>query len=94
MIRTIVQLGKSWTILFFIVGIGFVVGYLSYSNTDQLVIPDQELPTRENDLGSFKDFTLNFSILDDERYRSLQIFGENPVDIGITGERKNPFAPL
>ena len=91
MIRILVQLGKSNMILGFIIGIGFVVGYLSYSGLDQPIVIDQ---APVDDLEAFKDFTLDFSILDDGRYKSLEVFGENPVDIGITGERKNPFAPL
>lgn len=94
MARIILQLGRSKVILSFIVGIGLIVGYLSYSNLDEPVIPDQEFAGRGASLESFRGFTLDFSILDDERYKALEIFGENPVDIGITGERKNPFAPL
>ena len=80
-------------ILSFIVGIGLVVGYLSYSNLDVPIESDQG-SSQGDDLASFRSFSLDYSILDDQRYKSLEVFGENPVEIGITGERKNPFAPL
>ena len=32
--------------------------------------------------------------IDDKRYKGLELCGENPVDPGITGEIKNPFAPF
>ena len=75
---------------------GLVFGYLGYSQADDpiagLLIDQPSIKTE--DLDSFKNLKIDFSVLDDERYRELEIYGENPVDPGIVGERKNPFAPL
>ena len=89
----ILQLGRSRLILSFIVGVGLIAGYLGYSASD-IIVPDQGLIESVDTLESFRDFTLDFSILDDERYKALEVFGENPVNIGITGEKKNPFDPI
>ena len=72
-----------------------VFGYMSYSTADDPTVGlllDE--PIKKDDLESFKTFKIDFSILEDERYKSLEIYGENPVDPGIVGERKNPFVPL
>ncbi len=91
--RLITQLGRSKVILAFIIGIGLIAGYLGYTSQDVPIVIDVPVE-RDTDIESFRNFTLDFKILNDERYKSLEIFGENPVDPGITGERKNPFAPF
>ena len=89
------QLGESKVMLVFIVIIGAIVGYLSYSNSDAPVIPNSlDLSHRSNSLESFADLNIDFSILENEVFKSLEIFGENPVSPGITGERLNPFLPI
>lgn len=78
-----------------IISMGVIFGYLSYPSPEELAIGLIDEPVgREDDFKYFEGFVMDLSLLDDERYKSLQIFGENPVDPGITGERKNPFAPL
>lgn len=95
MARLIIQLGRSRTILSFIIGMGLVLGYLSYSQTDEPVVETgNEVIVSKEELESLKNFSIDFSILSNETYKTLEIFGENPVDPGITGERVNPFAPL
>ena len=75
----------------FIVFIGFAVGYLYYGQTSEtLVVETIELDPR---LQIFSDITVDYSILDDERYKSLEIFGEIPVNPDITGKR-NIFSPI
>ena len=91
--RIIAQLGQSRIILFFIVMIGAIIGYLNYSGSDVGLLPDEPL-IRKDDLDSFADFWIDFSILEDERYKTLEIFGESPVNPGITGERRDPFLPI
>jgi len=91
--RLIVQLGQSKVILVFIAIVGLIVGYLNYSGADPLVLPEGPIIRKDN-LDSFKSFTIDFSILDNEVYKSLEIFGESPVSIGITGERRDPFVSL
>ena len=74
---------------------GVVFGYLSYSGMDQLVVETgTEVSANKEELESLKNFSIDFSILNNETYKTLEVFGENPVDPGITGERINPFAPL
>ena len=94
--RLIIQFGRSKLIISLVIGVGLVFGYLGYSQADDpiagLLIDQPSIKTE--DLDSFKNLKIDFSVLDDERYRELEIYGENPVDPGIVGERKNPFAPL
>ena len=94
--RLIIQFGRSKLIIYLVIGVGLVFGYLGYSQADDpiagLLIDQPSIKTE--DLDSFKNLKIDFSVLDDERYRELEIYGENPVDPGIVGERKNPFAPL
>jgi len=95
MTRIIIQFGRSKIIIGLIIGIGMIFGYMSYSQADD---PTTEflgnVAPSKNDLESFNNFKMDFSILEDERYRALEIYGENPVDPGIVGEINNPFKPL
>ena len=73
----------------------FAVGYLYYSQfiqPAQLPIGPGPLSERD-DLTMFKDLTIDFSILDDARLKSLKVFGESPVKPGVTGKR-DIFAPF
>ena len=93
--KFIIQLGESMVMLTFIVIIGAIVGYLSYSGLDIPLIPENpDLLQKTDSLESFANLSIDFSILENETFRSLEIFGENPVNPGITGERINPFAPI
>lgn len=96
MSRLVIQFGRSKIILGLIVGIGFIFGYLNYSQSDDPlmgILPEEPL-ARRDDIESFRNFKIDSSILEDERYKSLEIYGENPVDLGVIGERRNPFAPF
>lgn len=78
-----------------IISAGIVFGYMSAPGVEEIGVGlIDDVIIIKDDLKSFEDFDLDFSIFDNESYKSLEIFGENPVDPGITGERKNPFAPL
>jgi hypothetical protein len=95
MTRLIIQFGRSNIILGLIIGVGLISGYLSYSQSDDPTVAfTANEQVVKDDLSAFDNFKIDFSILDDENYKALQIYGENPVDPGITGERLNPFAPL
>lgn len=95
MVRLIIQLGRSRVILSFIIVMGIILGYLSYSGMEELVVGSgAEIVSSKEELESLKNFSIDFSILSDKVYKTLEIFGENPVDPDITGERINPFAPL
>lgn len=82
---------QSKVILGFIIFIGFAAGYLYYSQTSETFV-NTSLPL-DPDLQYFEDTKLDFSILSDERYKALEIYGEVPVDPGVTG-RRNIFAPI
>lgn len=95
MARLIIQLGRSKVILSFIIGMGLILGYLNYSQVGgSLIEAGTESVVKKEELESLKNFSIDFSILSNEEYKTLEIFGENPVDPGITGERINPFAPI
>ena len=82
---------QSKVILGFIIFMGLAAGYLYYGQTsDTLVAEPVEL---DSSLQAFSNITVDLSILDDERYKSLEIFGEIPVNPGITGKR-NIFTPI
>jgi len=82
---------QSKVILGFIIFIGFASGYLYYSQTSETIVDTGSVPLDSN-LRYFEKAKLNFSILEDERYKSLELYGEVPVDPGVTG-RKNVFKP-
>ena len=93
--RFITQIGRSGPILVFIIIIGLVLGYLDYYGSEPFVFPDDfDLSKGGHSIESLANFNLDFSILDNKSYKSLEIFGENPVDPGVTGERRNPFVSL
>ena len=83
------------SIMILILVVAFAIGYLYYS---QSIVPAQ-LPinpppiSAKDDLLMFKDLTIDFSILDDTRFKSLRTFGESPVRPGVTGKR-DLFAPF
>ena len=84
---------KSIALLILVVA--FAMGYLFYFQfiqTAQLPIEPAPLSAKD-DLAMFKDLTINFSILDDPRFKSLKVFGESPVRPGVTGKR-DIFAPF
>lgn len=83
---------QSKVILGFIIFIGFAAGYLYYSQTSETIV-DIGIKQIDPDLEYFENTKLDFSILDDERYKVLEIYGEVPVDPGVTG-RRNIFEPI
>ena len=83
---------QSKVILGFIIFMGFAVGYLYYSQTSETLV-DVGVIEIDPSLEYFNNAKLNFSILDDERYKALESYGEVPVEPGVTG-RKNIFAPV
>ena len=74
--------------------LGIIAGYLFFSMTIQGSKEGIPLPVIADDtLSKFKDLSLDFSIFDDARFKSLKIFGESPVQPGPTG-RLDIFAPF
>lgn len=84
---------RSITLLILVVA--FAIGYLYYSQSIQTAeIPINPSPvTERDDLSMFKDLTIDFSVLDDSKFKSLRVFGESPVKPGVTGKR-DIFAPF
>jgi hypothetical protein len=77
-----------------IIALGIIAGYLFFSLTIQggeMGIPPPVLT--DDSLSKFKDISLDFSIFDDARFKSLKTFGESPVQPGPTG-RADIFAPF
>lgn len=83
---------ESKVILGFIIFIGVAVGYLFYSQSSEILI-DLGAGDIDPNLQYFESAKLDFSVLNDERYKALEIYGETPVNPGVTG-RKNIFAPI
>ena len=86
---------QSALIVAMIIVLGFAVGYFYYS---QWAVPARvpiELPpvTERDNLKMFDNLKIDFSILDNKQYRKLEIFGELPVNPGVTG-KKDLFAPI
>ena len=77
-----------------IIVLGVIAGYLFFSLIIQGTEVEIPLPvTTDDTLSKFKDLSLDFSIFDDARFKSLKIFGESPVQPGATG-RVDIFAPF
>ena len=83
------------SMMLLILVVAFAIGYLYYSQSIQPAqLPIDPIPlSARDDLVMFKDLTIDFSILDDTRFKSLRVFGESPVKPGVTGKR-DIFAPF
>ncbi|GEM_PF-1641850 len=75
--------------------LGFALGYFYYSQwAVPARVPVEPPPVAgRDDLNKFQNLKIDFSILDNKKYKALQIFGESPVNPGITG-KKDLFAPF
>ncbi len=72
---------------------GLFAGYVYYVNAPSEIIIDQSLSGRTDDLKALENIGINFSSLDVNKINDLSVFGEYPVDPGVTGKR-NIFAPF
>ena len=86
---------QSFLIAALIVGVGFAVGYFYYSQwAVPAKVPIEPPPVAgRDDLKTFGNLKIDFSILDNKKYKTLEIFGESPVNPGATGKR-DIFAPI
>lgn len=85
----------SPVILLAIVALGLILGYFYYASVlkdEAVTIPAFEIPADDN-LAKFKDIKLDFSFVDDLKFGALKIFGESPVQPGVTG-KTDIFAPF
>ena len=82
---------QSKVMLGFIIFMGLAAGYLYYSQTSEILTVEPVV--LDASLQAFADITVDSVILSDERYKSLEVFGEIPINPGITGKR-NIFSPI
>ena len=73
--------------------IGLVVGNFYYSSFTSETFVTPALNGQVDDLSGFEDINLDVSDLQKNQINSLRIFGEYPVNPGLTGKR-NLFAPI
>lgn len=87
--------GFNRTLALLIIIVGFAGGFLYYSQIASPGIePIPPVPVSANDnLGSFRDFDLNFDFVNAAEYKNLKTFGEFPVTPGTLG-KKDIFAPF
>lgn len=89
------QQNQSLLMLVMIILLGLVLGYFYYSS---YVVPALApiLPppiAQTDDLKAFEGLQIDFGILTNKKFQTLQIFGESPVNPGATG-KKDLFAPI
>jgi len=86
---------QSVLIVALIIVLGFAAGYFYYSQwAVPARVPVEPPPVAgKDDLKKFENLKIDFSILDNNKYRALEIFGESPVNPGVTG-KKDIFAPI
>ena len=89
------QNNQSRQIACLIIVIGFAVGYFYYSQwAVPARVPVEPPPiTGRDNLKMFENLKIDFSILDNKKYKILEVFGESPVNPGTTG-KKDMFAPI
>ncbi len=86
---------QSTLIVILIVVLGFAVGYFYYSQWSvpaRTLIEPPPVAGKDN-LRLFENLKIDFSILDNKKYKALEVFGESPVNPGVTG-KKDIFAPI
>lgn len=86
---------QNLLILVMIVIMGIALGYFYYSSyVVPAMIPVPLPPIEQNDdLKAFEGLQINFGILTNKKFQTLQIFGETPVNPGATG-KKDIFSPI
>jgi hypothetical protein len=86
---------QTTLIVALIIVLGFAVGYFYYSQwlVPARVVTEPPSVTGRDDLKKFENLKIDFSVLDNKKYKALEIFGESPVNPGVTG-KKDIFAPI
>ncbi|KKT82501.1 MAG: hypothetical protein A3B99_03055 [Candidatus Yanofskybacteria bacterium RIFCSPHIGHO2_02_FULL_44_12b] len=88
-------MGQNKILLIIIILLGLVAGYFYY--TEAAGEPDPPIPLpidiEKDDLKSAANINLDFSVFENETYKTLIQFGESPVKPGNTG-KTNVFAPI
>ncbi|HYU64771.1 MAG TPA: hypothetical protein VEK36_00680 [Candidatus Paceibacterota bacterium] len=83
---------QSNLISYLIIALGLVGGYVFQS---QFIAPPSPpvLPAAGKEIQELKKLKIDFKALENEQYRSLQVYGELPVNPGLSGKR-DLFAPF
>ena len=86
---------QNLLILALIILLGIALGYFYYSSyVVPALVPVLPPPIAQtDDLKAFEGLQMDFSILTNKKFQTLQIFGESPVNPGATG-KKDLFFPL
>ena len=81
--------------LIMILLVGIALGYFYYSSYVMPALTPIPPPpiAKTDDLKAFEGLQIDFSILANKKFQSLQIFGESPVNPGATG-KKDVFVPF
>lgn len=83
------QQTQNSLILVMIVLLGIVVGYFYYSSyVVPAMVPVPPPPiAHADDLKALEGLKIDYGILTNKKFQSLQIFGELPVNPGATGKK-------
>ena len=82
---------KSPLILYLIILLGFVLGYVYSSQTDPTAnVPPIDAKYQASSIKSLASLKIDFSILTKQQFQDLRVFGDYPVQPG-TGGNSNPF---
>ena len=83
---------QSRVIEYLLLLVGFIGGYIYYSQlmTEGPAIPP--LPTVKSDIVKLKSLEIDFDALEDDSLSDLELYGDDPVLPGQTGH-KNIFVP-
>lgn len=89
--------GQNKIILYLIIILGFIAGYYynsTFNNPEAIPLPASILQKKKgaDELAPFRNLKIDFGILDNSRYKKLQVFGQQPVEPGQAGKR-DIFAP-
>ena len=89
------QQTQSLLILVMIILLGIAIGYFYYSSYVMPTLAPVLPPpiAQKDDLKAFEGLQIDFGILTNKKFQSLQIFGESPVNPGVTG-KKDLFVPI
>ena len=83
---------QSKLMIYLIIALGFVGGYIYYSQSGDAEADIPILAIDLNDLEKLKDLRIDLSILDNPKYKALTVFGESPILPGNPG-KKDLFGP-
>jgi len=82
---------ESKLIVYLIMGLGLVMGYLYSSGSDPATsVPSLDVQLQASSLQALKGAKIDKAIVSSEAFTSLRVFGSLPVEPG-TGGKTNPF---